>query len=220
MPGIRDLSGEIYGQLTVLRFAGQNKQHVSLWVCRCSCGKEKVISSMGLRSGKTTSCGCHKAAVLAAGRSALHKAQTTHGASKTREHHIWQNILYRCNKPTASGYERYGGRGIKVCRRWQGKNGFINFLADMGKAPTREHTVDRIDNNGDYSARNCRWATRREQARNRRGNIVLEFRGERKLLCEWCDIKGLPLYVLSRRLRNGWSVERALVTPIRKRHRI
>lgn len=215
MGKILDFTGERYGKLVAIRRAGANKHGVSMWLCRCDCGVEKIVSSMCFRAGKTKSCGCHRSDVLCAGRAGLHAQSLRHGKSNTREHRIWQNILHRCLTPTAGGYERYGGRGVKVCDRWQGKSGFESFLADMGPAPSRSHTVDRIDNDGNYEPENCRWATPKQQATNRRNNKPLEFRGEVKLMCEWCALLGIHKATLSGRLKRGWSVEKALGTPSR-----
>ena len=214
-----DLTGQEFERLTVLEYAGQDKHGVSLWICRCTCGVVKVINSMGLKAKKVKSCGCHRAEQLRAGREGLVKQRTRHGRSRTTEHHIWANILYRCQKETSRQYPDYGGRGIKVCERWQGEDGFINFLADMGPRPSPQHTIDRINNDGNYEPGNCRWATKKEQARNRRDNLILEYRGKRKTMIEWCEIKGINKITLWGRLAKGWSVDDALDTPIDVRFR-
>ena len=135
----------------------------------------------------------------------------THGMSRTREYSTWANILDRCNNPKCHNYPKYGGRGIIVCERWMS---FPNFFIDMGLKP-KGTSIERIDNNGPYIADNCRWATPKEQSKNRRTNRYFSFRGKRKLLCEWAHILDLPLNTLKNRIRRGWSIKTAFTTPRR-----
>lgn len=129
-------------------------------------------------------------------------------------------MINRCRNARSPYYHLYGGRGIKVCERWKGKNGFLNFLQDMGRRPSPKHSIDRIDNNGNYEPGNCRWATRIEQNRNRRDNRLVTFNGQTKCIAEWCDETGLPEKSVRARLwLLGWSVEDALTTPIRALNR-
>lgn len=205
-----DLTGQEYGRLKVLGYAGKNKHGASLWLCKCSCGTVKIINSGSLRrkTSPATSCGCYSAEMLKAGRE-------RHGKSRTREYRAWQDILQRCNVPTSSCFDRYGARGIKVCDRWQGKDGFANFYADMGERPSPKHSIDRFpDNDGNYEPGNCRWATSKQQMRNTRQNTYLEHRGERKTMAEWCEILGIKPVTLSGRIAAGWTAREALETPI------
>lgn len=103
------------------------------------------------------------------------------------------------------GYPNYGGRGIKVCDRWLGEHGFENFLADMGERPSKDHSIDRIDVNGDYTPENCRWATRKQQCNNRRSNLLIEHKGEIRTLTEWCIIFGIDMSLAENRYRRGLS---------------
>lgn len=127
-------------------------------------------------------------------------------------------MVYRCNSPKARGYRHWGGRGIKVCDRWQGRDGFANFLADLGERPSRQHSIDRIDNNGNYEPDNCRWATSKEQANNRRDNHLIAHDGITLNATQWADRTGLKRVTIRQRLRNGWTPEEALTTPPDSRH--
>lgn len=139
-----------------------------------------------------------------------------HGEShKTPEHFAWMAMIGRCTNPTCHDYDRYGGRGITVCARWRD---YVNFLADMGRKPSRSHTLDRWpDVNGNYEPGNCRWATWQQQQRNRSTNRVIVVNGVPRLLVEWAEVSGLHIGTLWRRLRRGWTPERAVSTPVRPR---
>jgi hypothetical protein len=154
--------GSRYGRLTVLELVVP-----SMARCACDCGTETVVDRGNMRAGRTTSCGC-----LRLERSA--EASRTHGLTKTREYRIWTGLITRCENPRVRCFPRYGGRGIKVCDRWRGQDGFPNFLADMGRRPSPQHSVDRKDSNGDYTPDNCRWATPDQQAQNTRANVLSE----------------------------------------------
>ncbi len=131
------------------------------------------------------------------------------------EYSIWMNMRARCTNLKNKRFHLYGARGISVCERWS--NDFVNFLQDMGRRPSPKHSIERIDNDGDYTPDNCRWATTVEQARNRRSSRFITIKNEEKTLAEWCEIKGLPVSTVHARLKSGWGAERALSQPIRGR---
>lgn len=149
-----DLTGNVYGRLTVLEEAEKTEYGQSRWLCACECGTQKVIRGCSLVHGESLSCGCRKLEPNLKNRK--------HGESNSPVYRVWSSMLSRCQNPNHRAYANYGGRGIKVCPQWQV---FENFLADMGKPP-EGLSLDRMDNDGNYEPANCRWATRSEQARN------------------------------------------------------
>ena len=130
----------------------------------------------------------------------------------TSEHNIWRAIKARCHSVGSVSYAWYGGRGIRVCERWF--DSFENFFADMGPRPSKAHSVDRIDNDGNYEPGNCRWATRKEQQRNKRNNRLITYNGETMCLEAWADRLGIGWATIHERLDRGWSVADALSRPI------
>lgn len=165
MGQLRDISGGVFGRLTVLRRAKRRGTH-SYWLVSCVCGQQKEVRQQLLTGGRTQSCGClHRERVREArARGARHGH--TAGGSISAEYTAWQAMKTRCYNVNQKSWADYGGRGIEVCDRWL--ESFENFLADVGERPSPEHSLDRIDVNGDYEPDNVRWSTYREQARNRR----------------------------------------------------
>ena len=138
---------------------------------------------------------------------------TTHGMHGTPEYHSWEHMKQRCFNPNYKHYSNWGGRGITVCDRW--KNSFENFLADMGSRPTSKHSIDRIGNNGDYRPDNCRWATKVEQANNKRSNRLITIACVTLTITQWTKEMGFSESVIYNRLKDGWSEFDAVMTPVR-----
>ena len=183
-----DLVGQKFGKLTVIKKDEIKtiKGKYTYWVCKCECGNVKSIYQGSLRNGKTTSCGCY-------GKEQRLKAQTKHGLSGTRIKRIYYNMLSRCYNPNTPKFKNHGGRGIKVCDEWLGENGFINFVDwAMSNGYNEELTLDRIDNDGNYSPDNCRWADEETQHKNRRITLYIEYNGEKKTVQEWSKELGVP----------------------------
>lgn len=140
-----------------------------------------------------------------------------HGSKKNQspEYKCWIGVKKRCYEKQCHGYERYGGRGIIMCDRW--KFSFANFLSDMGPKPSLDHSLDRFpDVNGNYEPGNCRWATRKEQSRNKRNNIYVDYNGEKVLLADLAEKNGLESRVVRDRLKSGWELHEAVTTPLIK----
>lgn len=147
-----DRTGQRFGLLTVITLASPAADGKRRWICRCDCGNDTTVRVANLR--RTISCGCE-----------LRRAIVTHGRARTPEYIVWESMLARCRNPNRPRFHLYGGRGIKVCERWQD---FGNFFADMGARPAPEYTIERDDSNRGYEPGNCRWATRTEQVRHLR----------------------------------------------------
>lgn len=227
MGAFKDMTGREFTRLRVIGFGEWVKRkdgtRVATWRCACAadlggCGAETLVCVSKLNNGHTRSCGCLR-------DDSRGKGSITHGASrgKTRtgkmspEYTTWAAMRQRCTTPTCKKFPRYGGRGIRICDRWQD---FAAFLADMGPKPSPKHTIDRMNNEGSYTCgkhdacddcrtknapANCRWATMREQQRNRSSNTMLELDGVRRCLAEWVEITGIRLTTIQLRKRAGWS---------------
>ena len=177
-------NGQRFGRLTTINpVIIKQRTH---WNCACDCGKETTVHASNLAAGKVRSCGCLKAELDGT-------RNRTHGLSQTRTYKIWKGMIKRCHNPAASGYHKYGARGIAVCDRW--RTSFEAFLSDMGECKP-ELSIDRVDNNGNYTPENCRWATTKDQAYNRRNTVLFDGR----TLLEWSEISGISYGTLKRRL--------------------
>lgn len=202
-----DLTAQRFGRLVV-----QERDHNSFakqirWICRCDCGNVKSIAGNKLKNGNTRSCRCLDTEMTKE-RSKIHGE--TH---KTPEYYIWISMRQRCNTVTNSAYKYYGGRGIKVCDRW---NNYQDFLSDMGRRPTPKHQIDRINVNGNYEPSNCRWITQMENANNKRNNTMLTYLGVTDTLPNWARKFEIQQGTLRRRIFNAkWSIDQALTTGVK-----
>lgn len=197
---LRDLSSRRFNKWTVLSLNRITPEYVALWNCVCSCGTAGVIRGSSLTTSNSKSCGCHRAEVAL-------KTSTKHGMSETKVWYAWQRLRDRCYQPKNKAYPSYGGRGIKVCKRWMK---FDNFFADMGNPPSDMHSIDRINVNGDYMPSNCRWATQKEQANNRRSNTWLTAFGRTQTIAQWSDELGIKRPTICQRLARGATHAEAL----------
>lgn len=205
MPRV-DLTGQRFGSLLVLGFSHVDKTRSTHWFCRCDCGKEIVLKGNNLRTGNTRSCGC-----LA--RKTVGDRSRTHGECKSRLYRIWSALNSRCtNAHFEDVFKNYGGRGIQVCDDWKTYETFREWALASGYEDGL--SIDRIDVNGNYEPSNCRWATQREQCRNKRNTVWVEFNGSKKPLTEWCDELKLPYRIIYQRLKHH-SFEEAIKMPIR-----
>lgn len=201
----KNISGMRYGRLTVITLHGKDKGGKNLWLCRCDCGNEILADSGRLTSGNTMSCGCFRKE-----KSCYNHKQ--HGLSNSKIYKAWSSMRSRCNCKTNKVYYRYGGRGIKVCKEWDDNfQAFYDWSISNGFRD--DLTIDRIDNNGDYSPDNCRWATMLIQDNNKRNNVFIAHNGETHTAAEWDRLLGNCDGTVADRLRRGWSVEDAISVP-------
>ena len=204
-----DLTGQVFGRLAVLEHEGKNKRGQHKWICKCTCGNNKTIIGDDLRSGHAKSCGC----LIKEGNN------LKHGHKNTPTYNSWRGMKSRCNNPNDLAYKNYGERNppITVCERWSNtKNGFQNFLTDMGKSPGKEYSLVRIDKNQGYYKKNCKWRTRKEQSRNRKNNDLIVFNNKTQCLKDWAKELKIKYQTLwARTYIYKWSIKRAFTTPIR-----
>lgn len=207
-----DFTPQSYGSLKTVGPAfflpvGKQGRKCDFQVVECDCDGSYYVKRVDdMKSGRVTSCGC---------------ARNIHGCSNKPEtgYKCWESMLHRCRSADDHKSRHHGGRGITVCSRWQGKDGFIHFLADMGPRPSLGHSIDRYPNpDGNYEPSNCRWATQKEQMNNTRRNVWVEHNGEKKTIAQWSDKTGINASSLySRIVVRKWPIERALNEPPKTR---
>ena len=186
-----DLINRQFGYLTVIEYVGTHTSPCGtkkkMWKCRCKCGNETVVNTSNLINGTTKSCGCWKLSKVV-------EHNTKHGGVHDRLYGIWKSMKRRCNSPKDSRYESYGGRGIKVCDEWKNYENFKEWAYSNGYDETAKFgncTIDRIDNDGDYSPENCRWVDRITQANNTSRNRYVEFEGQKLTIAEFARVMNI-----------------------------
>lgn len=189
-PRYEDLTGRRFNKLYVLNFDHMGERGATFWRCRCDCGNETVVSRHSLVSGHTKSCGCRQRDVV-----------VTHGMSYDRLYGVWGGVKARCNNENHKFYHQYGGRGIAVCDEWENFENFRDWSLDNGYGP--DLTIDRIDNDGDYSPENCRWVDRQIQANNRRSNRYLTYDNDTHTIAEWARLFDVNYDTLLQRINRG-----------------
>jgi len=209
----RNLIAHRFGRLTVVQRDGFDRSGKPMWRCRCACGGTARANRFTLVSGHTQSCGCYR-------RERLRAASLKHGGAvgnrRSPELEAYSKMHTRCDDPRDKRYADWGGRGIRVCARWSGPDGFKHFLADMGPRPSTGYSIDRVDNDGPYEPANCRWATAIEQRRNNSYNWRMTLDGVTRTISEWCELYAMPRDTVRYRIKRGWSSRRALMQPIRR----
>lgn len=187
---MKDLSGIKFGRLTIASDAGRNKDGRRIVICACDCGNKKMVLRKNVLNGNSKSCGCLQA-------DTMRKIRTSHGMSNSKEYLAWVNIKTRCMNPSVKCFKNYGGRGIKICKRWMK---FENFLEDMGEPPSGM-VLDRKNNSLGYSKSNCKWSTFKESTANRSNTIFID--GER--VFDMARRIKIPASRIYARLKRGWS---------------
>lgn len=208
------------GQLTII---AEGKPHITTGgnkhrtvVCRCDCGKMITTQMSAVLSGATKSCGCLSR--MGASKRATQR-NFKHGGFSKPEYNVWCSMKKRCLNPKHKAYKDYGGRGITVCAAWV--NSFEQFIKDMGRRPSALYSVERNDVNGNYEPNNCRWATKTEQSRNQRNNVMVTYNGETKCMGEWAEIVGISWQALHHRIFIAkWPLDEAFTRPLDHNNKI
>lgn len=206
MPKIQDISGQTYGPIKVIKF-DKLINNRSYWVCQCKCGNVRSIDKGNIKRFKRiqqNGCYCHRK-----------DTKCSHAAAKTKEYYAWLHMRSRCYNENDKRFQNYGKRGIKVCDSWL--KSFRNFLKDVGFAPTKKHSIDRINNDGDYEPSNCRWATKAEQMNNTSRSSYYTYLGKTQTLADWSREIGLHHSTILLRLKKGLTVEQAFSFPLNYR---
>ena len=211
MSRLIDLTGQRFGRLTVVKRMDDgirpNGTKYVRWLCKCDCSNEVIVDGNSLKRQHTTSCGCYL-------RERSTQVHTTHGQRHSRLYTIWRTMKLRCSNPKTNGYKDYGGKGVTVCEEWQDFDAFFDWAMQNGYSDSL--TIDRKDRNGNYEPSNCKWATQKEQQNNKSTNHLLTYNGETKTMTQWADEYRMNFHTLKERIKRGWTVEKALTTPVKK----
>lgn len=195
---LAQIADQRFGMLVALQYAGSGK-----WLCRCDCGKFTEVITSNLTRGNSKSCGCQ-----------LHPKK--HGMAHHPVNQVWRAMRARCNNPNDPAYANYGGRGIKVCERW---DDFALFVLDMGPRP-KGHQIDRTDNEKGYSPENCRWVLPKENLNNKRSSRKIDWCGETLTITQWAERLGVKPRTLFNRIDRGMSLDEAMTRPVARKERL
>lgn len=208
---LKDITGQKFGRLTVIKRVGRNKQRQATWLCQCECGNQITVVGCYLRGKRVMSCGCLR-------KDNLLKSITKHNKSRDKIYKVFTGMKARCYNKNSIEYKNYGARGIKICEEWL--NNFLNFYdwaIANGYDENAEHgkcTIDRIDVNGDYCPNNCRFVSNLIQQRNKRNNRFIEYKGIKLCVSDWEKRLNFSQGTIKTRIKNGWSIKQIIETPI------
>ena len=205
---IDNFIGKRFGRLIVIKRVN-NKGNNQFYLCKCDCGKEKIIQKYSLIYGKTRSCGCLRKEISS-------RKNKTHNMTNSRLYRIYRHIKERCFNPNSKSYKYYGSCGIVMCNEW--KNDFMNFYNwAMSNGYRNDLTIERIDVNDDYCSENCKWIPQKEQSKNRRNVHLITFNGKTQSLTDWSNELNINFNTLYQRIIiSKWSIEKAFMSPIRR----
>lgn len=221
MKNFVDLKGQRFGRLIVIKRVENDKYGTARWECKCDCGGKTTTSTGHLKSGHTKSCGCY-AKEVAKNKAFENEYFYKHGLFSNKNYvrisHILNTMRKRCYNPLSNQYKNYGQRGIIICEEWlDEQNGLMNFYNwAIANGYKEELSIDRINVNGNYEPTNCRWATAKEQANNKRNNHLITYNGETHNITQWAKKLNVKPRILIDRIRRNWSIERAFQQPVRK----
>jgi len=199
---MEDLTGKKFGRLTVVNYFGNKGKTKYYWNCVCDCGRKSIVQRGHLKNGKIKSCGCFHIDKI-----------TKHNKSRTKLYHVFQCMKDRCFNKKSLLYKYYGERGITICNKWlKNYELFQQWAYDNGYKSGL--SIDRINNNGNYEPSNCRWANAKTQNNNLRSNRFITLNGKTKTLTQWAEIIGIKAMTLTKRIENGWDIEKALTVKV------
>lgn len=204
-----DLTEQVFGRLTVVERTENSKTGKTRWRCKCDCGNITTPYATDLRRQNTKSCGCLN-------KEATTKRNFIHGMSHSSEHNIWWAMVQRCYNPKDQAFSRYGGRGITICNEW--RTDFMAFFNHIGPRPSKNYSIERVNNNKGYKPGNVKWGTRIEQSNNKRDNHPITFNGQTKNLTQWARSAGINKKTLFNRINTlNWPIEKALTQPVQSK---
>jgi hypothetical protein len=206
VPNFKDLTGQKFNYLTVIEHAGKNDINKHLYLCKCDCGNTTITVGESIKSGNTKSCGCMRKQMIV-------DKNFKHGYAKQPMYNVWCTVKDRCLNPNNKSYANYGGRGICLSKDW---DDYKNFHRDMSFTYKHGLTLERVDNEKGYSKDNCVWASRITQCNNTRRNHLIEYEGKILTVSQMSREYNMKPYIVQKRISSGWSIEKALLTPITK----